>query len=223
MIHRNYSLFFALAGLAGAVFLTASLQAEYNPASIINKTKETVKKTEAASSQANVTLDQAARTATDLTSLWQGIQTKGSELTKISASNPGLVEAAQGLLSSLGSKQDASALGFVGRMMAAKPTADQMNLIKGLRDDVSVLVLQRNFDASQPGLGGPLQSAVKAIRSGDVAGIIANLSQLTQTAKLTAAQKDLLGSLKKSFQPAAGAVKDAIKSGSVNDLNPFKK
>ncbi len=124
------------------------------------------------------------------------------------------------LADSLTGGKDGAAAEALAKIVALKPTEQQMGLVKELQAHVGTLVLGRNFNAADPASGGAVKAAIDAIKAKDTAGIIGNLQKLADNNKLTDAQKQMAGNLLASWSPKLAAAAEKAKAG-VEKLKGF--
>lgn len=111
-----------------------------------------------------------------------------------------------------GSKDGASAE-TLAKIVALKPTPEQMGLVKELQSNLGVLVLGRNFDQNDPASGGAVKSAIEAIKGKDTTAILSSLQQLAAQTNFTDAQKQMATNLLSSWSPGVAAAVDKAKEG----------
>jgi hypothetical protein len=113
----------------------------------------------------------------------------------------------------LGNK-DGVAAAALNKIVALKPSEDQMGLVKELQSNLGVLALGRNFDVNDPASSGAVKQTIAAIQAKDTASIVSGLQKLGTTAKLTDAQKDIVGNLVGSYGGKLAGVTDSVNKAS---------
>jgi hypothetical protein len=147
----------------------------------------------------------------ELKSLGGSLGSKIQSLGRALESNPELKGQMQGALQSLLGGKYPEALNGFQKLSQAKLTTDQMKLAKEVRNVGSAYLVQKNFGALE-GSQTEVAQAVTSLRKGELTSVLPPLQKIGQNAKLTPAQKDLLGSLAEKCAPgAAGKVGDAVK------------
>ncbi len=169
---------------------------------------------EAVKSESTSLLGQITKSITQLTS-----QAKTSASSAASSANSGFATQLQQLLSGVQSGNDTQAAGTLQKLMAAKPTESQLNLLNEVRSDFALLALGRNFDTANAATQSSVASAITALKSGNTSNIVSSLQSLYNKGQLNDTQKQLVSGLVSSWNPklaeaagTAGKVLDAAKS-----------
>lgn len=114
------------------------------------------------------------------------------------------------LTDSLLGNKDGEAAAALSKIVALKPSEEQMGVVKELQSNLGVLVLGRNFDANDPASGGAVKQTIDAIRANDTASIVSGLQKLGTTAKLTDSQKEIVTNLVGSYGGKLAGVTDTV-------------
>jgi len=109
----------------------------------------------------------------------------------------------------LGNK-DGEAAAALNQIVALKPSADQLAVVKEIQTNFGVLALGRNFDQNDPAYGGAVKQTIDAIRTQNVAGAISGLQKIGTSAKLTDSQKQIATNLVSSYGGALAGVTDKV-------------
>lgn len=121
----------------------------------------------------------------------------------------------QSTVQSLLGGKGADSLGSLQKLTEAKLTPEQMKLAKEVGNVGSAYVVQKNFGALE-GAQGDVAQIVNSLRKGQPTAALPAIQKVAQNAKLTPAQKDLIGSLADKYAPgtkkAGAAVTEGLKS-----------
>lgn len=141
----------------------------------------------------------------------------GNELgSKAQASNKALAgnPATQGQVSSglqsLLSNKGGESLAAFQKLSQAKLTPEQMKLAKDFGHVGSAYLVQKNL-GNLDGSQSDVAQIVSSLRNGKVTEALPAIQKVSQNAKLTPAQKDLLTSVAERYAPGAGKVGEALK------------
>lgn len=118
------------------------------------------------------------------------------------------------LISGVTSGNDAESTSALARIVALKPSDEQMTLVKEVQSNVGVLVLGRNFDANDPASGGAVKQAIDAIKAKDTAAVVTNLKTVASNASLTDSQKQVVTNLLGSYSGKLAGAVDTVNKAS---------
>ncbi len=157
--------------------------------------------------------DAAAKAQAELAAL----STKAVESAKNLLNNPGVTEPVKAelnkLITGVTSGNDTESTSALNKIVALKPSEEQMALVKEVQSNLGVLVLGRNFDANDPASGGAVKQTIEAIKAKDTGAIVSNLKNMASNAKFTDSQKEMLTNLMGSYSgKLAGAVDSVNKA-----------
>lgn len=145
--------------------------------------------------------------ATQLTS-------KVAKLESLLGTNSIIKEKLDSTLKSLTGGQDSAALSSAFDLVkGAKPTPEQLGLVKQVGNLTSAFVVQKNF-SSLEGAQGDVATIVSSLREGKVAAAVPAIKNVATSAKLTDSQKQLITTIADKYAPGwekAGAAADALK------------
>lgn len=144
-----------------------------------------------------------------LNSLGSELKSKADALGKSLSGNPSAQSGLQSALQSLVSGKSADSLGGLQKLTAAKLTPEQTKLATDVFHVGSAYVVQKNF-GSLEGAQGDVAQAVKSLRKGDAVSALPAIKNISQNAKLTAPQKQLITSIADKYAPGAGNVEKAL-------------
>jgi hypothetical protein len=147
-----------------------------------------------------------------LKSLGSDLSTKATALNTSLKDNPTAQTQLQSGVQSLLEGNGAGSLGTFSKLAAAKLTPEQTKLAKEVGNLGSAYVVQKNFSALE-GAQGDVATIVKSLRKGDATSAVPALGRVAQNAKLTSAQKDLVGSLADKYAPGAKKFGSALEGG----------
>jgi len=139
----------------------------------------------------------------------------GSKVTSLNTSlagNPAAQGQLQGALQSLVSGNGASSLGSLSKLTQAKLTPAQTKLAKDVGNVGSAYVVQKNFGALE-GSQSDVAQIVTSLRKGEPTTALPAIQKVGQNAKLTAPQKDLIGSLADKYAPGTKKIGNALEGG----------
>lgn len=117
------------------------------------------------------------------------------------------------LSDSLAGGKDGATAEALAKIVALKPSEQQMGVVKELQGNVSALVLGRSLNTAEGTTAGAIKGALDAIKAKDTAAIIGNLQKVAADTKLTDAQKQMAGNLIASWNPKLAAAADKAKAG----------
>lgn len=117
------------------------------------------------------------------------------------------------LADGLAGGKDGASAEALAKIIALKPSEQQMGLVKELQGNVSALVLGRSLNTADGTTSAAIKGALDAIKTKDTAGVIGNLSKVAADTKLTDAQKQMAGNLIASWNPKLAAAADKAKAG----------
>ena len=122
-------------------------------------------------------------------------------------------------MKSLVSGQDSSALTSAFKLAQVSAlTPEQIGLAKEVGNLASAYVVQKNF-ASLPGAQGDVTTIVNSLRKGEITPALPALQNVAQNAKLTASQKDLIGTVADKYAPGLKNAASTVSQG----LDTLKK
>lgn len=145
-----------------------------------------------------------------LTSLAGELGSKVKALNKSLASNPETQNQLGTALQSLLGNKGAESMAAFQKLSAAKLTPEQTKLAKDVGQVGSAYLVQKNF-ASLEGSQTDVAQAVNSLRKGKYTEAMPAIQKVSQNAKLTTEQKDLLTSVANHFAPGAGKAGEALK------------
>jgi hypothetical protein len=145
-----------------------------------------------------------------LKSLGSDLQSKSTALNKSLAGNSDAQSSLQSALQSLVSGKSADSLGGLQKLTAAKLTPEQTKLATDVFHTGSAFVIQKNFGALE-GSQSDVAKAVTALRKGDAISALPAIQGISQNAKLTAPQKELIHSVAAKYAPGTEKIENAIK------------
>ena len=138
------------------------------------------------------------------------LQSKSTALNKSLAGNSDAQSSLQSALQSLVSGKSADSLGGLQKLTAAKLTPEQTKLATDVFHTGSAFVIQKNFGALE-GSQSDVAKAVTALRKGDAISALPAIQGISQNAKLTSPQKELIHSVAAKYAPGTEKVESAIK------------
>lgn len=103
-------------------------------------------------------------------------------------------------LESLLGKKDSDAVSALGKITESKLTAEQTTLAKDVYNAAAALVTQRNF-SSLEGMNTEVTGVVNSVWKGNYTQALPSLQKIWTQAKLTDAQKNLLGTTFDKYAP----------------------
>ncbi len=103
-------------------------------------------------------------------------------------------------LESLLGKKDTDAVSALGKITESKLTSEQTSLAKDVYNAAAALVTQRNF-SSLEGMNSEVTSVVNSVWKGNYTQALPALQKIWTQAKLTDAQKNLLGTTFDKYAP----------------------
>lgn len=138
---------------------------------------------------------------------------KAKSLGQSLAANAAVKSQLDTALKSLVGGQDSEALGTAFQVMqAANLTTQQVQLAKEVGNLASAYVVQKNF-AALDGAKGDVATIVNSLRKGEITPAIPAIQNVAQNANLTAAQKQLIGSLADKYAPGMKKAADSLQKG----------
>jgi hypothetical protein len=154
-----------------------------------------------------------SQTDKTLASLGTELADKMKALGAVTGSDAGLKTQVEGSLQSLMAGKDSNALATLFQVVqSANLTQQQVQLVKEAGNIASAFVVQRNF-SSLEGAQGDVATLVNALRKGEITPAVPALQKIAQNAKLTAPQKELMGSLVDRYAPALKQAGGALQQG----------
>lgn len=140
---------------------------------------------------------------------------KVAQLESLLGTNSAIKAKLDNLLTSLTGGQDSNALASAfGLVKGAKPTPEQLGLVKQVGNLASAYVVQKNF-ATLDGAQGDVATIVSSLREGKLTAAVPALKNVASNNSLTDGQKQLIKTVADKYAPgwekAKGTV-DAIKS-----------
>ena len=159
-------------------------------------------------------LTSSAKSSGDATlkSLASDLGTKATSFNKSLAGNPAAQDQLQSAVKSLAGGNGVASLDSLGKLTAAKLTPEQTKLAKEVGNVGSAYVVQKNF-AGLEGAQGDVAQIVNSLRKGSPTSALPAIQNVAHNAKLTPAQKDLVGSLADKYAPSAKKFGNAIEGG----------
>lgn len=158
----------------------------------------------------------AAQAATDsqLGDIATQLTGKFAKLESLLGTNSAIKARLDNMLSSLAGGQDSNALASAFSLVkGAKPTPEQLGLVKQVGNLASAYVVQKNF-ATLDGAQSDVATIVSSLREGKLTAAIPALKNVAGNANMTDGQKQLIKTVADKYAPgwekAKGAV-DAIK------------
>lgn len=124
-------------------------------------------------------------------------------------------------LESLLGKKDSDAVSALGKITESKLTPEQTTLAKEVYNAAAALVTQRNF-SSLEGMNSEVTSVVNSVWKGNYTQALPSLQKIWTQAKLTDAQKNLLGTTFDKYAPGWRDSAATIQKG-VDVLKSFGK
>ena len=157
-------------------------------------------------------LKTAASSSGDATlkSLGGDLSSKIQSLNKSLTGKPDTQNQVSGALQSLLDNKGGDSLGAFQKLSQAKLTPEQTKLAKDVGHLGSAYLVQKNL-ASLEGSQSEVGQIVGSLRKGNVTEALPAIQKVSQNAKLTPAQKDLLTSVADKFAPGASKVSGALK------------
>ena len=153
---------------------------------------------------------------TTLKSLGGELGTKAQALSTSLAGKPDLQNQITGALQSLLGPKGADSLAAFQKLSTAKLTPDQMKLAKDFGHVGSAYLVQKNL-GSLDGSQTDVAQIVSSLHKGNVSAVLPAIQKVSQSAKLTPEQKDLLKTLADKYAPGVKKAGDAI-NGGMNSL-----
>lgn len=145
------------------------------------------------------------------------LQSLGNELgSKVKALNKSLAGSPESqaqlntALHALLGNQGGESLAALQKLSAARLTPEQTKLAKDVTQVGSAYLVQKNF-ASLEGSQSDVAQMVNSLRKGNYTDALPAVQKISQNAKLTTEQKDLLASVANQLAPAASKVGGALK------------
>ncbi|CAA6691794.1 MULTISPECIES: hypothetical protein [unclassified Lentimonas] len=143
--------------------------------------------------------------ATDVIS---GSDTSSTDLLKMSSDmlksfsgNEQATSAAKGLLKSFNAEDYLGAFDYYDQIKDAGLTPAQLQTWNDVKNPLSAVVLERNFDFKDSGLSDLVSKATNSLKNNDTKGANNYLSQLKEAASLTSGQKSLLQKIQSNLLP----------------------
>lgn len=137
-----------------------------------------------------------------------------TESAKNLASNTAVTEPVKEQLTKLADSvlgnQDGAAAEALNKIVALKPSDDQMAVVKEIQTNFGVLALGRNFDPNDPAIGGAVKQTIDAIKTRNVTNAVTGLQKIGASAKLTDSQKQIASNLVASYGGALAGVSDKV-------------
>jgi hypothetical protein len=164
--------------------------------------------------------DSTATGDAKLKSLGNELSAKSQSLDKSLASNPTAQTDLTGALQSLLGNKGGDSVAAFQKLAQAKLTPEQTKLAKDVGNLGSAYLVQKNL-GSLEGSQSDVAQIVGSLRKGSVTEAVPAIQKVSQNAKLTQPQKDLLTSIADKYAPGAGKVGDALKG--VKGLPGFGK
>ena len=167
-------------------------------------------------------LNSTAKTTGDstLSSLAGDLGTKVQSLTKSLGGNADANAQLQSAVQSLLGNKGVESLDALQKLGQAKLTPEQTKLAKEVKNIGGAYIVQKNF-SSLDGSQTEVAQVVNSLRKGDTANALPPLKKISENAKLTQPQKDLLTSVANRYAPGAAKAEGALKS--IKSLPGFGK
>ena len=158
-------------------------------------------------------LKSAAASGSDSTlkSLGGELGSKVQALNKLLAAKPDTQSQLTGALQSVLGNQGGDSLAAFQKLSQAKLTPEQTKLAKDVGNLGSAYLVQKNL-ASLEGSQSEVGQIVGSLRKGNITEAMPAIQKVSQNAKLTQPQKDLMTSLADRYAPGASKVGGALKS-----------
>jgi hypothetical protein len=181
-------------------------------ASVAPKTVAAVK---AAASEMSSQFVEMAKSQSDkvLGSIATDLKEKVTALAASTGTNSAVKSQVDSSLQSLMSGKESAGLGTLYQAaQTAGLTPQQVGLAKEVGNLASAFVVQKNF-ASLDGAQGDVATLVNSLRKGDLTTSVQALQKVGQSANLTSAQKDVIGSLANQYAPGLKKAADSVQQG----------
>ncbi len=149
-----------------------------------------------------------------LTDIASELTAKIGKLDSLLGTNSAIKGKLDSTFKSLTGGMDSDALNSaLGLAKGAKPTPEQLGLVKQVGNLTSAFVVQKNFSALN-GAQGDVASIVSSLREGKVSAAVPSIKNVATNAHLTDGQKQLITTIADKYAPGwqkAGEAMDAIK------------
>ncbi|MFQ3225448.1 MAG: hypothetical protein ACI8Z5_001708 [Lentimonas sp.] len=125
----------------------------------------------------------------------------GSDLLKSFSGNEQATSAAKGLLKSFNAENYLGAFDYYDQIKGAGLTPAQLQTWDDVKNPLSAIVLERNFDFKESGLSDLVSKASSSLQNNDSKGASNYLGQLKEAASLTGGQKSLVQKIQSNLLP----------------------
>ena len=125
----------------------------------------------------------------------------GTDLLKSFSGNEEATNAAKGLMKSFNAENYLGAFDYYDQIKGAGLTPSQLKTWNDVKNPLSAIVLERNFDFKDSGLSDLVSKATSSLQNNDTKGANNYLSQLKEAATLTSGQKSLLQKIQSNLLP----------------------
>ena len=125
----------------------------------------------------------------------------GSDMLKSFSGNEQATSAAKGLLKSFNAENYLGAFDYYDQIKGAGLTPSQLQTWNDVKNPLSAMVLERNFDFKESGLSDLVSKASSSLKNNDTKGASNYLGQLKEAASLTGGQKSLLQKIQSNLLP----------------------
>jgi hypothetical protein len=128
----------------------------------------------------------------------------GTDLLKSFQGNEAATSAASGLMKSFNADNYLGAFDYYNQIKEAGLTTSQLQTWNDIKNPLSSIILERNFDFEESGLSDLVSKASGALQDNDTAEASSYLDQLKDAASLTSGQKTLLQKIQSNLLPVEG-------------------
>lgn len=125
----------------------------------------------------------------------------GTDLLKSFQGNEQATNAAQGLLKSFNAENYLGAFDYYDQIKAAGLKPSQLQTWNDVKNPLSSIILERNFNFKESGLSDLVSKASSSLQNNDSKGASNYLGQLKDAASLTSGQKSLLENIQSNMLP----------------------
>jgi hypothetical protein len=125
----------------------------------------------------------------------------GKDLLKSFRGNKHATNAAKGLLKSFNTENSLGAFDYYNQIKSAGLKPSQLQTWNDVKNSLSAIILERNFDFKKSDLSDLTSKASTALQKDDSKGALNYLGQLKDAASLTSAQKSLLQKIQSNLLP----------------------
>jgi|TARA_B110000037_G_C17051793_1_gene478068 hypothetical protein len=139
--------------------------------------------------------------ATEAISGGSELLSMGKDLLKSFNGNEPATNAAKGLLKSFNTENYLGAFDYYNQIKAAGLKPSQLQTWNDVKNPLSAIILERNFDFKKSALSDLTRKASTALQNNDSKGASNYLGQLKDAASLTSGQKSLLQKIQSNLLP----------------------